>query len=213
MRSILLLFAFLCVLACPVFAQTNTDEYGFNLHSIETKLELENYQLQFFEDKDRKYGIDEISTKEAQTLFKHPAKKDKFKPFTRYWLRLRLKSHLEVGSEWVLSLGKLTNVDVFLPASEGKFLQERLGQFVPTIEKSMKNGRYNMLKLFLNAKSEQTLYIRFENKVNYEPDPNMKLYHESEWQENLNMNNLVQGFFQGLLWMMLLYNLLLAARL
>jgi serine phosphatase RsbU (regulator of sigma subunit) len=213
MRSILLLFAFLCVLVSPVFAQTNTDEYGFNLHSIETKLELENYQLQFFEDKDRKYGIDEISTKEAQSLFKHPAKKDKFKPFTRYWLRIRLKSHLEVGSEWVLSLGKLTHVDVFLPASEGKFLQERLGQFVPTIEKSMKNGRYNMLKLFLNAKSEQILYIRFENKVNYEPDPNVKLYHESEWQENLNMNNLVQGFFQGLLWMMLLYNLLLAARL
>jgi serine phosphatase RsbU (regulator of sigma subunit) len=212
MRFLLLFFFLANFFSLACYAQ-NIDEYGFNLHSIETKLELENYQLQFLEDKTGKLGINEVSTKEMQNKFKHPTKKEKFTPFTTYWLRLRLKSHLDKGSEWILSLGKLSHVDVFLPVGEDKYDMERLGQLVPTSIKEMKNGRYNMLKLFLNPKSEQTLYIRFENKINYPPDPNIKLYHENEWQENLNLNNLVQGFFQGLLWMMLLYNLLLWARL
>lgn len=207
-----LLFLASCLLACPTQAQ-NTDEYGFNLHSIETKLDLDNYQLQFLEDKDKKYSIDEVSTKGMQAKFTHPAKKDVFKPFTRYWLRIRLKSELNRGSEWVLSIGRLTNVDVFLPNEEGKFLLERTGQFVPTSDKSLKNGRYNVMKLFINAKSETMIYVCFENQVNYPTDPKIKLWHEAEWQQSINQNNLIQGFFQGLLWMMLLYNLLLFATL
>ncbi len=207
------LFLAFIALACPAQAQ-NVDEYGFHLHNIETRLELSNAQLQFLEDKDRKLSIDEVSNEAMQAKFTHPtAAKEPFKPFTRYWLRIRLKSQLTVGSEWILSLGRLTHADVFLPNGEGKFLLERTGQFIPTSEKTMKNGRYNVLKIFINAKSEMMLYVKFENQVNYPTDPKVKLWHESEWQEGINQNNLVQGFFQGLLWMMLMYNLLLFATL
>jgi len=203
--------SFVCVLA--TFAQNadkQQDSDSFHFYNLETKFVLENHQMQFLEELDgKKYGIEEIVTPAFQSKFKYPAKKTAFKPFTGYWLRLSLKSHLDIDSDWVLSLGKLTNAEVFFPVEEGKYHKELTGQFVTTLEKSLKNGRYNVLKVLLNAAKEKTIYVHFENQVDFPPNPNVKIVHESEWQESINLNNLTQGFFQGLLWMMLLYNFLL----
>ena len=191
-------------------AQKDTlQKYDFNIQSLTNVFEIADDELQYFEDKANNIGVKKISTDEYKHKFKTLQQGQTFKPFTNYWLRIRVKSDLELGSNWILSMGKVTNVKVNVTESNGKYLTENVGQFVPTSEKTLKNGRYNVVKISLNPKSEKTIYINFINEIEYSPTPNLKLLPEAQWLSNINFNNLAQGFFQGLLWMMLLYNLLL----
>jgi two-component system, sensor histidine kinase LadS len=207
--SISLLGCVLSASAQKAHQSVNLDEYGFNLHSIESKLELENDALQYWIDGSGDATITYVSSPDFQRNFHHPTKGKKFDQFTVHWLKLRLKSHLISDSDWILSLGKITNIEVYVPRIDGKYEIRKAGQFVPNSLKDVKTGRYNYVNIFLPAQSEKTIYIKFENKIDFPPDPNIKLLHKAEWQEQMILGNLAQGFFQGLLWMMLLYNLLL----
>ena len=119
---------------------------------------------------------------------------------------------MDIDSDWILSIGKLSLVDVYTSRSKGKYILRRTGQFLPVDERDVQAGRFNSVSLFMPAGETVEVILRFENQVNYPPDPNLRLINKSFWQDIVIKDNLTQGFFHGLLWMMLLYNLLLYIR-
>jgi two-component system, sensor histidine kinase LadS len=181
------------------------------ISSVKTAFQLEEAPLPLYQDENGNLTIRDISQPDFQKNFRlADVHQHTLLPNAIYWLKLRLKSNLETDSDWILSLGKITHAEVFIPQNTGKYDVKYTGQFVETAKKEVKSGRYNSVNLFLPAKSGIiTIFIRFENKIDLAPDPNLLLLHKTEWQEQSNFNNLLQGFFQGLLWMTLLYNLLL----
>jgi two-component system, sensor histidine kinase LadS len=181
------------------------------INSVKTLFQLEQAPLPLYQDENGNLGIRDISQADFQQKFRlADVHQHTLLPNAIYWLKLRLKSNLEADSDWILSLGKITHAEVFIPQNTGRYEVKHTGQFVETAKKEVKSGRYNSVNLFLPAKSGIiTIFIRFENKIDLPPDPNLLLLHKTEWQEQNNLNNLLQGFFQGLLWMTLLYNLLL----
>lgn len=126
-----------------------------------------------------------------------------------YWMKLKLKSNLYRDSEWILSLGLVSNADVFLFYEKDRYTWKKAGQFVTYSERDVKTGRFNSVDVYLPAQQELEIYIRFFNQVNYPPDLNARLIPKNTWMEKNIGNGLVQGFFQGLLWMMLVYSLFL----
>ncbi|MCU0444712.1 MAG: SpoIIE family protein phosphatase [Microscillaceae bacterium] len=202
--------------AVPVLAQVESKVVNdataiIEINSVKTLFQLETTPLPLYQDENGNLSIQDISQADFQKNFRlADVHQHTLVPNAIYWLKLRLKSNLETDSDWILSLGKITHAQVYIPQNTGKYEVKHTGQFVETAKKEVKSGRYNSVNLFLPAKSGTiTIFIRFENKIDLPPDPNLLLLHKTEWQEQNNFNNLMQGFFQGLLWMTLLYNLLL----
>ncbi len=185
----------------------------FLLQKGQKKTSIQNASLIFWEDANGKRSIESVSRQSFQQFFHPLLPSSRLKPFHVYWLALSLESSLEVDSDWILQLGKLTNAEVYIPNAEGKFIQKKTGQFVPTSSKNIKTGRFNYVNVFLPAKGKKIIFIRFQNQVKFEPDPNLQMIDKNTWQESIIRENLIQGFFHGLLGMMFLYNFLLFIRL
>ncbi|MEO1652293.1 MAG: 7TM diverse intracellular signaling domain-containing protein, partial [Bacteroidota bacterium] len=133
-------------------------------------------------------------------------------PYIDYWVHFRIKNQLDIDRDWILALGKVSEADVFVSRDSRKFIRRRSGQLLPVFVKDISGGRFNQVNLFMAAQEELEIFVRFRNDVNYPPDLNIRLINKHSWQEDNARTNLFQGFFQGLLWMMLLHNLLLFIR-
>ena len=189
----------------------NPTANSFAIHAPENTLFLENTSLLLLEDSDQTLSIHDIIklNKKFKPFNPH---KEILQPFKVYWAKFYIESRMDIDSDWILSIGKLSLVDVYTSRSKGKYILRRTGQFLPIEQRDVQAGRFNSVNLFLSAGETLEVIIRFENQVNYPPDPNLRLINKSFWQDIVIKDNLTQGFFHGLLWMMLLYNLLLYIR-
>lgn len=202
--------SFFMVLYLHAKAQ-NPKDYTFDIHSPENTLFLENTHLLILHDPQKSLTIYDLNYAQNKFHIFNP-QKDQLKPFEVYWVKFFLKSHMDSDSDWMLSLGKLSFVEVYTSRTPGKYFLRRSGQFLPNAERDVEAGRFNSISLFLPAQETLEVLVRFENQINYPPDPNLRLINKHYWQDILIKDNLTQGFFHGLLWMMLLYNLLLFFR-
>ncbi|TAE73966.1 MAG: hypothetical protein EAZ85_05740 [Bacteroidetes bacterium] len=211
----ILLFFFLFLVVNTTFAQKKTtisspDEV-LRLESRNDVLHLENSKVPLLEDITGTLNIEDVIKSTNKNKFVL-TKYDQYElhPQSVYWMRLRLENASNVDEDWILYLGRVTNADVYVPQHTGKYDVKKTGQLVKTRDKDIKTGRYNTVELFLPAKGGVIdIYIRFQNKIEFSPDPNVRLYPKPQWQEKIILDNLMQGFFQGLLWMMLFYNFIL----
>lgn len=189
----------------------------FEIKSLESHLKVPNEQLRVFEDKTKAYNLEDLRSPKASRKFKTLQKRQNLDPFKVYWLKVPIRSSLEQDSEWMLSLGKITNAVVYVEYPQSQKIQKQAtGQFVPNEQRAVKGGVYNNINhvpLHLPANAKINVYIRLQNQVNYPTDPNFKLQSRSSWLEALVTNNFNQGIFQGLLAMMFLYNLFLFIKL
>ncbi len=210
-----LLFFFLLLVINISFAQKKTtinavDEV-LRLESRNDVLHLEQSKVPLFEDISGTITIDDIikpTFKNKFVLTKYD--QQELHSQSVYWMRLRLENASNIDEDWILYLGRVTEAYVYVPQHTGKYDLKKTGQLVQTKEKEIKTGRYNTVELFLPAKGGIIdIYVRFQNQVELSPDPNVKLYPKPQWQEKVILDNLLQGFFQGLLWMMLFYNFIL----
>ncbi|TAH30477.1 MAG: hypothetical protein EAZ06_03080 [Cytophagales bacterium] len=214
MQKIFLFFLY-CLFINITFAQNKTNissiDEVLRLEKRNSALDLRSSKIPLFEDITGTLTIDEIikpSNNKKFVLTQYD--KHELHSQSVYWMRLRLENTSNIDEDWVLYLGVVTNVDVYVPQHTGKYDVKKTGRLVKTSEKDIKTGRYNTVELFLPAKGGVIdIYVRFQNQIELSPDPNVKLYPKPQWQENIILDNLVQGFFQGLLWMMLFYNFIL----
>jgi serine phosphatase RsbU (regulator of sigma subunit) len=212
-----LIFVCISILSFPLLSQSSSEDSmavfpTFSLQNGQKRIQIENEAMEIWEDANGQRSIESVSRVSFRKFFHPIAPSQKLKPFHVYWLAFKIESTLDIDSEWILSLGKLTNADVYFPNSEGAFALKQTGQFVSTTKKDVKTGRFNSVNLFLPAKSVRTVFIRIQNQVNFTPDPNALLINKNTWQDLIIKENLIQGFFHGLLGMMFFYNFLLFIR-
>ncbi|NJL11739.1 MAG: hypothetical protein HC913_01065 [Microscillaceae bacterium] len=175
--------------------------------------QIEARHLLYWEDRNGMRQADMITRPSFQSYFQPLNPAVPLLPFKVYWLRLDVQSRSSLDSDWMLTLGRLTNVEVYVEQEDGRFPVRKSGQFMPYAQKDVPTGRLNHVNVFLPAHSQRKVYIRFQNQVHFPARPNLRFESKTLWQEAMSRENLVQGFFQGLLAMMFLYNFLLFVRL
>ncbi|MEM1138111.1 MAG: 7TM diverse intracellular signaling domain-containing protein, partial [Bacteroidota bacterium] len=125
-----------------------------------------------------------------------------------YWARVQIKNNLKRDTDWYMLVGTGADIDVYYAENDRGYIQKKTGIFTRVNERDVKDERGNKVKIFVPVGEENiTVYLRLipaENLYNYF---NIALKSPDEWHNFIYERNLIQGFFQGVLWIMLLYNL------
>jgi signal transduction histidine kinase len=169
---------------------------------------ISNY-ISYLEDPSGTYTLKQIRN-EYSDEFKPFRGNRKFNHESVYWGKITFKSNLEVSSDWVFYAGSNNHMDVFIPERSG-YRRQKAGFFDPASEKSGTGLESSGIRINLRPGEIKTLYIRAHNVNHYPVKFNVHLISPETWSEYISKEdrNLVQGFFQGILWIMILYNIFL----
>ncbi len=181
------------------------------------RYEINSYFLEYYEQTEAGLQFEDIIKPQYANTFKTYSAMHKpgdpsdnpFKPFQNYWVRLNLQSNLNKDSEWILFLGYISHAEVFIQYENGHVERKKAGFFVHNRELDPNEGPEGKSLIFLRSQSAVSIWIQFRNELPYPPELELSLLPNRAWQRGMNTTNLIQGIFQGLLWMILLYNLFL----
>ena len=127
-----------------------------------------------------------------------------------WWLHLRLRSELPMSTEWVLYLPPVGEAEVYLFDSTHLLSQQRSGRYVRASEKPANKGPDVHVPLTLAPDRTYDLLMRVRS-LDHEPiSLAPKLYRLAHWNQlELEPRRPLILFFQGVFWIMLIYNLVL----
>lgn len=173
---------------------------------MDKSLALPLHHFAFYEDKSGKMSLQDLMETKDRML---PMSNTLFQPHRYYWAKLQIKNTNPISDEWVFYLGYISNAEAYL-LENGKVIdRKKAGFFVSKNESDPDQGQDVKIYLRLQKGKEYMLYIRFTNQIPYPPTFEPLLQSYAQWDRNNSLTNLFQGFFQGLLWMLLFYNLFL----
>lgn len=203
----LIIFIFILLLGCffkPVWA----------LEPIELTLEKEEYNvskhLELFEDPDHKLTIKQVS---------HPINTKKFKintqavpnfgvSYSNHWGRFSLKNSTSREMDWLFELGHpaVEWLSVYKPDSKGEFTEVKSGRKIPFSDREIKH-RHFVFKLHVPAHTTYTYYLKMASSASF--SPSLTLMSERIFSQYDHEAQLGFGFYYGLVFIMIFYNLIL----
>ncbi|WP_422360339.1 ATP-binding protein [Reichenbachiella sp.] len=140
-----------------------------------------------------------------------------FEPFNEslsrdqvYWGKLRLVNNQEVTKLYLLYVGKNDFIDCYFVEKDSIVQHEQSGYMYPQKLKSVPKGSY-YIPILLNANATQDLYIRIEEKIHNDPEFDLRLTSGTNWVYEILDKHIVDFIFQGLFWIVMIYNLFLFA--
>ncbi len=132
-----------------------------------------------------------------------------FNSYQDYWAKIKVLNEADFDKDFILFLGYVSEAEVFVVYQDGTYRKSKAGFFVANRLLNPRQGQGSKVRITLQAKKVNTLLIKFKNTINYPPEPSFSIQEEKIWQEDIAQTNLIQGVFQGLLGLILLYNLFL----
>jgi len=166
--------------------------------------------INYYEDPNGDISFEEARSDTFQNKFKPYQNNRKFNNKSTYWAKITFKSNLKNAQEWVFYAGTNNHIEVFTPENKG-FRTQKAGYLDPASEKSGAGLASFGIKFNLNPGEIKTLYVRAYNINHSQVKFNTHLINPETWLEYTSKENrnLIQGIFQGILWIMILYNIFL----
>ncbi len=199
----------------PLFAQPEwtMNRHLFILDSLKNEFQDLNYYLEVFTDSTNSYHIDEITSREVSKQFALYSQMPRLNPNYTHWGRLSLINNLKTDKEWVLFLGIANFAEGYFPKNPHSgygtdWYIQKSGRLVKADEKAINMGRDCAIPLIMgHLKKPITMYFKMRSIDNRPPDFRLMLQTRKKWDENFLKRNLFQGFFQGLMWILIIYHL------
>jgi serine phosphatase RsbU (regulator of sigma subunit) len=180
------------------------------IQNFSGRISLQNYYLKFYEEKNQSLDFNTVSAKDFAKKWQsfndltHP-----LSPHQTYWAKLTIQNPVDKEENWLLFMGFMAEAEVFVLYPDGNYEHSLAGFFVPNQWLKPREGEFVKTIFKLPAKSKVNIFVKFKNTLPYPPQPEFSLQTEKNWQTEQNQTNLIQGIFQGLLLMIVLYNLVL----
>jgi len=158
-------------------------------------------------DSTETFGFDDIRFQTFRSLTEDPQKLD---PQYVWWVRFEIDNQLPYPSKWMLYSPTIGEADIRV-LSENVWTQSyRSGRYVRASEKPFNEGDFLHVPIHLAAHESVTVYMRLHelslNPIKLEPI----LYERTYWHSvDQNPRGPIIIFFQGIFWIMILYNLVL----
>lgn len=127
-----------------------------------------------------------------------------------YWGKLIVENNQNVIKLYLLYVGKNDFIDCYFVKNDSILQHEQSGYMYPQHLKSVPKGSY-YIPILMNANSTQELYIRIEEKIHNDPEFDLRLTSGTNWVYDILDKHIVDFIFQGLFWIIMLYNLFLYA--
>ncbi|MEL6537345.1 MAG: response regulator [Bacteroidota bacterium] len=174
--------------------------------------EVKNY-LFILPELDRSFDISEVIGQDPSVFLGYTTFQRKHPKADYYWTKLTIENQFDRDVNMVYYPGdKHTNfaeVYVYDPVTDRhKMLQT--GVLVPRSEKSLPYNRNQVsVPLFIKANSSITVFAKMWNVDGHAVDFKANLVPMEQWHlQNTNLN-WWQGLFQGVLWLLIIYNFVL----
>lgn len=164
-------------------------------------------QLEYFEDVDKIWTINEIAGKQLEKQFQQSDKKTLNFGVTSksaYWIRFKTLNKLTYDQEWYLEYEyPLSDLIELYFKKEDKFQVVRMGDHFPFKNRELEYK--NFIFSLTDSPGIQTYYLRVETS-GMKKIP-LKAWTKSNLIKHMNSENIINGLIYGFLFLLVFYNL------
>ncbi|UXX80824.1 ATP-binding protein [Reichenbachiella carrageenanivorans] len=125
-----------------------------------------------------------------------------------YWGKLDVENNLDIIKLYLLYVGKNDFIDCYFVQNDTIVQHEQSGYMYPQYLKSVPKGSY-FIPILMNAHASQQLYIRIQDEIHNDPEFDLRISSGTDWVYNILDKHILDFIFQGLFWIILIYNLFL----
>lgn len=178
-----------------------------------------NKNLQIFEDETAAMEIREIITSQKPLFKPFEEIKTEFKAKSAIWGKLNIYNKTNETKNYLLisDRGNIINmnnyVNVFVLDDKIRLAEMVSGKLLPLSQKNYENNVVNAFPISIPANKNLSFYIQIRNVNNYAPKFNLSLENQSKFEKNYSekvaRKNLIQGIFQGIIWVIFIYALIM----
>ena len=166
--------------------------------------------LEYLEDPTGTLTISEVASPDSAHPFLPGTKNILSLGETRsaFWARVSFRNDSDADTHWRLEVNppSLDFIDLWVPDGDGRFLRKKGGDRRPFRVREV-NYHSTVFKLTLPARSERTVYLRFQNNGLMIFD--LRLWQTEAFYTHARNRSLVLGLFFGALMIVMGYNLFL----
>ena len=191
------------------YEQNGVDQNVLSIKTKQERIEIKKGYIEVYKDSTNSLTLEEISTNYLDKFIASPNYKDGFKKNSDYWLKFQIKNISDKSGEWVLVFRDIPFLDIFIIDKSGRIKKIRAGTLVPASEKQMNSGILETVVFILQSNETKNIYVKFQYLYNTRAINAISISDTKSYIKQTTTDNLLQGIFQGLLWLMLLYNLFL----
>ncbi len=180
-----------------------------NIVPISTK--TEQYRVLDFYIAETDSKLSEPDFNKLDALNYLPKDSTKFDKNKTYIARFRLNVVLKHDAEMILKIGDKRHSDsaeLYVFKDSTLYLKTQSGMFLPRSHKTIGEGFGSKFAIDLKTEESYTFFVRIKNIAGFKPNFKIEILSFDKHAQIIAQRNLIQGFMQGILWIMLLYNLL-----
>jgi len=194
------------ILVISVFIQS----FNSNPNKV-AKLKTDiNNVIQYYQDTTTLLDVYDIIQKKEHFLEYN--KNIKFDPYGVYWGYFIISNQTGKSLNKIIRLGKKRHsdiADVYIFHDNRMIKHSKSGHFVRASKKEVKEELGSKFSLRLESKQEYQIYFRIKNISGYRPAFMLEIEDSDVFFSNVSKRNLIFGIIQGILLIMLFYNLLI----
>ena len=187
----------------------DANQNALSIKIEQERIEIDKEYLEVYKDSTNSLTHEAIRTTFLDKFVSYSNYKDGFKRNTNYWLKFQIKNISDKGGEWALEFRDIPFLEIYIVDNSGGIEKISAGTLVPASEKQMNSGIRETIIFTLQSKQTKSFYVKFQYLFNIQDINAISVSDTKSFIRQTTIDNLVQGIFQGLLWLMLLYNLFL----
>ncbi|HAS39792.1 MAG TPA: hypothetical protein DCS93_04905 [Microscillaceae bacterium] len=209
-----LIVIFLVFLSLLTYGQQIPKEGIVIVGNGSTEMKKLNSNLLIFESDSADLLFSQISSSFFASKYKpfntFIKKQPSLKKKSTYWAKITFKN-LSKRSHWILYVGQGSHIELFSPDKFGAYQKKVNGSFVKGSKRDIKSaviGSTYKFNLFLSSERETVVFIKLKGSF-YSPRFSLELVAPNEFYAKNSEQKIVQSIFQGGLWIIIFYNLIL----
>lgn len=200
---------FWILLSLPSFSMAQVKVPVFSLESI--KSQNLNPYLYIYEDTTNELKFQEVASKKIQQRYTPFQASQSLRPQSTYWGRIVIQNNLSWDTDWFLNIGGASFIECYTPDIKGEYSTKKSGSFRPGNE--IENIPFKRVgaQISLFSGAQAVIFVKLKSIDHTPPFFNVALAvpmtAQTQYYQKNTTRNLLQGIFQGILWIMLLYHL------
>ncbi len=212
MKKIKLFLIIFLLFPIYLFSQTKNNTFVLETDNVEHH-KLKPY-IYIFEDSDNKLTITQVIEHYQENDFvKLDTINKKLNSKSAYWGRVEIVSSLVDDTYWFVnfiaaSSLRLNYLESYVFNKKSKQLDNSIFGFSRPASELSNTKRRDFFELKLPKQDTVVVYLKINNITNWNPTFEVELSKKTYLLQKKNTRNLIKLFYEGMLWIFILYNLL-----
>ena len=184
---------------------------GMEVTGNENLIVIEHDYLQIIKDTTNELTFEEVKGFKGDKWGRVNDLKEPLVKKNTYWLKFSVKNNGSTFGDWVIESRDIGHLDAFIVDANHNVQKAKAGIFMPVPKRQIKGGILSAIKFYLAPNETKVFYLKARNETDFSwlEKSALSITDTEIFIRNTAIDNLLQGVFQGFLWLMLLYNLFL----